>query len=428
MAPLVSKFIPRPAGNFSSTSPALTGLAALAGLVALPAVAQEIPRYSIAGETAALAKREALEGLPYSFQYGRLKAQFETGVNLEYNDNINLAEQGRQQDLIVRPQWNVRSFLPVTQVNALNFSVGVSPALYARHSEYNRVLITPGSELAMDLYVGDFLVNLHEQFSYTQDPISVGAISGSAVYGGFNNTAGVKVVGDLNKLILSLGYDHGTFLSSTKQFEQLNNSSENLNAHATLQLKQGWSVGLSAGGSFSAYDQAVLNDHRTYSVGFDTAWTVSPRLTLSADAGALFYEFDHNGSVGPTPNQQSYYAGLAAEHKLTKDATHSLRATRELQQGVSSDIIELWAVRYQADFPIATQTTCTPRFFYEHGRELKAVGGEQFQRFGAGFTVSRQLAERLRASAGYRFTVKDSDLATRSYHQNSVSLELNYRF
>ncbi|NBV21221.1 MAG: hypothetical protein EBS05_04770 [Proteobacteria bacterium] len=417
-----------PAPDFARLAPAAALLGVLGGMVTATALAQEAPRYSIAGEAAALAKRKALEEAPYSFQYGQLKAQLETGINFEFNDNVNLADLGRQQDLIVRPQVNIRSFFPVTQLNSLNFSIGVAPALYVQHSEYNRVLITPGSELAMDLFVGDYLVNVHEQFSYTQDPISIGSISGSAVYGGFNNTAGIKLVGDYNDLILSVGYDHGTFLSSTKQFEQLNNSSENFNAHATFQVTRAFSLGLTAGGGFNHYDQNFLNDHRSYSVGADSVLAVSPRLTLSLNAGAVFYDFDQTGTVGPTPNQQSYYAGAAAEHKLNQDMSHSLRLSRELQLGVSSDVVEVWSVRYQADLQLLERTYFTPKFFYEHGRELKSVGGEDYDRFGAGVGVTRQLSEKLRAGVGYIFTLKDSDLALRSYRQNSLTLDVTYRF
>lgn len=402
-------------------------LGVLGGLEATP-LAQEAPRYSIAGEEAALAKRKALEAAPYSLQYGRLKAQLEAGLNLEFNDNINLADVGRQTDLIFRPQVQLRSFLPLTAINSLNLSVGVSPALYVQHSEYNRVLVTPGSELAMDLYLGDYLLNFHDQFSYTQDPIAVGSVSGSAAYGGFNNRVGARLVGDFNELIFSLGYDHATFLSSTRQFEQLNHSAENFNAHGTFQFSRTFSAGLSAAGGFHHYDQNFLNDHRTYSVGADSVLAISRRLTLSAEAGVTLYDFDTGGTVGPTPDQRSFYLSGAMEHRLGQDLSHVLRVSRELQLGVSSDVVEVWSVRYQADLKVMQHTTVSPRAFYEDGRELKTAGGESYTRFGVGVGLTRQLSEKLRASLGYAFTLKESDLALRSYRQNSVTLDLSYRF
>lgn len=436
LSPIVKNYLSVNPEIGSAISPAsrmrpLSHLAAVLGViggVAGPALAQEAPRYSIAGEESALAKRAALDAAPYSFRYERLKAQIETGLNLEANDNINLADTGRQRDLIVRPQVQLRSYFPVTTINSLNLSVGVSPALYVQHSEYNRVLITPGSELAMDLYLGDFLLNFHDQFSYTQDPVAVGSVSGSAAFGGFNNRAGTRLIGDFNELILSLGYDHVSFLSSTRQFEQLDNAAETVAAHGTLQFNRTLSVGLSATAGFTHYDQNFLNDHRSYSVGLDAALAVTQRLKVSAEAGLSLYDFDSGGTVGQTPSQQSYYFGLSAEHRLGQEFGHTLRASRELQQGIASDVIEVWSVRYQMDFKVTQQTSLSPRFFYENGRELKAAGGESYDRFGCGAALTRQLSERLRGGLGYSFTLKDSDLALRSYRQNSVTVDLSYRF
>ncbi len=418
-------------GAKPTTAPRLARVVGFLGIIggfATAALAQEVPRLSIAGEEAALTKRKALEAAPYNLQYGRLKAQLDAGLNFEFNDNINLADVGHQTDLIVRPQLQLRSFLPVTAINSLNLSVGVAPALYVQHSEYNRVLITPGSELAMDLYLGDYLLNFHDQFSYTQDPVAVGSISGSAVYGGFNNRAGTRLVGDFNELILSLGYDHVTFLSSTRQFEQLNHAAEKVNAHGTFQFSRTFSAGLSAAGGYTHYDQNFLNDNRSYSFGVDTVLALSRRLILSAEAGINFYDFDSGGKVGQTPNQRSFYLSAAAEHRLGQDLSHTLRVSRELQLGVASDVVEVWSARYQAELKVAEQTFLSPRLFYENGRELKTAGGESYHRFGAGVGVTRQLSEKLRGGISYAFTLKDSDLALRSYRQNSVTLDLSYRF
>jgi hypothetical protein len=408
--------------------PRMVVVLGLIGGVAGPALAQEAPRYSIAGEEAALAKRAALEAAQYSFRYDRLKAQVEAGLNLEFNDNINLADAGRQRDLIVRAQVQLRSFFPVTAINSLNLSVGVSPTLYVQHSQYNRVLITPGSELAMDLYLGDYLLNFHDQFSYTQDPVAVGSVSGSATFGGFNNRAGMRLIGDFNELILSLGYDHANFLSSTPQFEQLNNAAEAVTAHGTFQFSRTFSVGLSATAGLTRYDQNVLNDHHSYSAGVDATLAVSQRLKLSAETGLSFFDFGSGGTVGPTPSQQSYYLGMSAEHRLGQEFGHTLRVSRELQQGVAADVVEVWSVRYQMDFKLAQQTSLSPRFFYENGQESKAAGAESYDRFGCGLNLTRQLSERLRGGLGYSFTLKDSDLAGRGYRQNSVTVDLSYRF
>ncbi|MDP9004420.1 MAG: hypothetical protein M3N12_06460, partial [Verrucomicrobiota bacterium] len=151
--------------------------------------AQDAIRPSLAGESAAEARRQAIDKIPYNLQLGPIKLRFSATVGLEYNDNINLAEDRtallpsptgpvlvttqKQDDLILRPQFNVNALWPITQLNTLKLDLGVGYAFYLDHSNYNTnsVLINPGSQLAFDIFVGDFRINLHDRFSLEQDPV-----------------------------------------------------------------------------------------------------------------------------------------------------------------------------------------------------------------------------------------------------------------
>ena len=61
---------------------------------------------------------------------------------------------------------------PITQLNTLKLDLGVGYAFYLDHSEYNTngLLLSPGSQLAFDIFVGDFRINIHDRFSLEQDP------------------------------------------------------------------------------------------------------------------------------------------------------------------------------------------------------------------------------------------------------------------
>src|SRR4029078_8705175 len=74
------------------------------------AFSQEALRESIAGEKAALARKQGLENGHYNFKAGPVKFLFDADLSVELNDNVNVAEQDRQEDLILRPQLNLRSF------------------------------------------------------------------------------------------------------------------------------------------------------------------------------------------------------------------------------------------------------------------------------------------------------------------------------
>ena len=71
------------------------------------------------------------------------------------------------------------------------------------------------------MFIKDWSINVHDQFSYEQEPTTWGAISGTARYGGFYNTAGFLATWDLHDVVLSFGYDHFNFVSATSAYDYL---------------------------------------------------------------------------------------------------------------------------------------------------------------------------------------------------------------
>ena len=57
-------------------------------------LAQDAIRPSLAGEAAAEARRQSIDKIPYNLQLGPIKFRFSATMGVEYNDNINLAEDG----------------------------------------------------------------------------------------------------------------------------------------------------------------------------------------------------------------------------------------------------------------------------------------------------------------------------------------------
>ena len=78
---------------------------------------QEALRESLAGSKAAEARELAIENQPYNIKAGPVSLLFDASLGIELNDNINLAETGRQDDVIFQPKLNMRAFWPVTQRN-----------------------------------------------------------------------------------------------------------------------------------------------------------------------------------------------------------------------------------------------------------------------------------------------------------------------
>src|SRR5207253_1607623 len=171
---------------------------------------------SLAGEEAAEARRQDIEHIPYNLMTGAIKYRISATLGFEYNDNINLSENRPESDFIIHPQVTINALWPVTQLNTLRLDIGLGYAFYLDHSsqDTNGVLLTPGSQLALDVFVGDFRINFHDRFSLQQDPISELQLSNVVNYGRFENSAGVSVLWDLNKAVATLGYDHYLYIST----------------------------------------------------------------------------------------------------------------------------------------------------------------------------------------------------------------------
>ena len=208
------------------------------------AYAQDAVRPSLAGQEASDAREQDVSRIPYNLLLGPVRFRVGATVGVEYNDNINYADDGSavvltplgptvirsspQDDVIVTPNLTLDAIWPITQLNTLRLDLGIGYAFYLDHSsnDTDYILIAPKSQIAFDIFVSDFRINIHDRMLLQQDPIQEGALSNVVNYGRFENTAGLSVLWDLNKLLLQVGYDHYNFVSTTNRFDYLNRNSE----------------------------------------------------------------------------------------------------------------------------------------------------------------------------------------------------------
>jgi hypothetical protein len=406
-------------------------ISALFALHAASASAQEALREYLAGESAAAARKQSIENQPANVRLGSASLLLGANLELELNDNINLTDAARQQDLILRPTLNLTASAPISELNAFYTSLDIGYAKYINYGQYDRVLIAPGSALGFDFYAGDFHFNLHDQLSYTENPIAQPALSGVADFGQFSNTSGLGVDWELNDLTLSLGYDFSRVISATSQFAYLNRNSDSVVGRATFrsELPVKWGVETSAG--FTYYDQTFLNNNLSLSLGAFADWQPTPYLHVKPRAGYVLYTFGSTGSNPQSPDENAYYAGLEVEHQLNEMISYTVEAGREIQLGVYSELLDLWYVRPHADLKIFRDVGTSARVFYEHGNETgKTVLNlnEKFSRIGAGISASYQLTPKLVLRAAYDYTIKNSNISVRTYHQNRITIDFSCQF
>ncbi|HEV2095871.1 MAG TPA: outer membrane beta-barrel protein [Chthoniobacterales bacterium] len=395
---------------------------------------QDAIRPSLAGESAAEARRQSLDPIPYNLMIGPIRFRFSSTVGFEYNDNVNLAEVGRQEDFIFRPQLNVNVLWPITQLNTLRLDLGVGYAFYLDHSQYdtNGLLLSPGSQLAFDIFVGDFRINFHDRFSLQQDPIEQVALSNVADYGRFENTVGVSVLWDMNKAVATFGYDHYNYVSTASDFDYLDRNAEVVSASIDFTATSTTGVGIESTYVKTSYDQNVLNDSDTYSVGAFVETQLTNYLKLRVAGGYQSINFDNSGTVRDFHDLHDYYANVLLSHRINSVLTHSIAIGHESQLGVNSNYISLNYIRHTATWNILYHTLLATELFYEDaddsGGEVFPFTAEHIHRYGGALTVGYQLTKHITLGARYQYTQKDSDQRLRDYRQNRVSVDGTYSF
>jgi hypothetical protein len=416
--------------------------------------AQDAIRPSLAGQAASEARQQDVSRIPYNLMLGPARFRVGASVGVEYNDNVNYAEVNEQDDVIVTPNLTLDMIWPITQLNTLRLDLGIGYSFYLDHSNYNTdtILIAPKSQIAFDIFVGDFRINIHDRMQLQQDPIQEGALSNVRDYGRFENTGGVSVLWDLNKLLFQLGYDHYNFVSTTSAFDYLDRNSDIFQGSAAFIVNPTITVGAEGNVVFTRYDQSVLNDNKDYSVGAFVEVELTNNLKVRAAGGYQWINFDHNFVTFslPTPfgtflipvpdhkDLESYYVNGLIGHRINATLSQTVSAGHENQLGVNSNYITLNYVRHTLTWNLIRNTLLSTEFFFEDAKESGGFAGifspvplgtpEHFHRIGGAITLGYQLTPHVTLGARYQGTSKDSNLLLRDYNQNRVSVDGTYSF
>jgi hypothetical protein len=371
------------------------------------------------------------ESLPYTFKSGDFRMTVTPSLEADWNDNVTLSKTNTLHDFILRPLLEFDGSYFVSQQNLLRFNVGVGYDQYLEHDEFSGMRLLSDSGIAFDAYVKDVRINLHYRFQYTQDPAEQASVANTGRYGGFDNTAGVFSTWNLRDLVFTLGYDHESFIASASEFDYLNRASELLFGRAGFSLHPRVTVGVEGTGSFTSYQQPVLNDNQSYSGGMFALWTPGSYFRIQAHGGYCGYLVDQTSQTITAVNQSAMYAALTASHQISEVVGYSVSAGHELRLGTSADLIEATYVRSSIDWQIMKNLAMSPFLSYEHGRQGQSgqtgALAEIYNWMGTGLSLSRPITRRLTLALKYRLTLRGSDVVDRGYTQNVVGLQLIYR-
>ena len=403
---------------------------------AVSLLAQAEPRESLAGAKAAEALKKQIAAEEYNLQYGPVRFQTEAQLGSGYTDNVFYSEKNRESDWLVKPEVSLRAWWPVSEYNVLRLSLGLGYEWYARNHVLNSdlPLVNPDSELVFHVFVGDFRIRLRDKFSYEESLFINSAAGENARFFNFNNVgqfarldnlAGGTVDWDLNKVILSAGYDHENFISTTTLFKYLNRASELLSGSASVLLGDKAKAGVEGQASWNNYStEAVLNDHWRATAGPFAEIPLVQGISLRAGGGYATAKFS---SAATSSDYDTYYA-YGRIRQETRLFTHAVTAGRETLLGDNANNLRNTYVRYSISTPIVAHTELGASFSANFAEEFGGPFREEFTYYRPGAHIGYQFHKYWRTDLAYEYFIKDSDLPLRDFKRNRVSWDVSFRF
>jgi hypothetical protein len=395
---------------------------------------QEALRISLAGDLAASARKQQESSVGYyNLLLGPVALRFLSGMEADYNSNIHLQSQGAEGDFIFRPGVNAQMDWPVTQINDLNLFVAAGYSAYLHNQNLNQFFVNPGSGLSFDIYAGDAVINVHDQVSITENAYQNQSAGGNTTYASLQNTAGLNTLWDLNKFVVTAGYDHGNYLELNSSQGQPDASSENFFLTGGVHPAPEILTGLEAGGGLINYSgsgtagSAATPDATQWNVGAFCTATISEYLDARLDAGYTEFLPDSAPTNFDSSAASGFYMQFLLTHRVNQFVNYTLSAGRSIDLQYGGQPYDRYDVRWQPNWNFLKDYTISTPLWWEYGTEVYFQSAS-YDQYGAGINVGRQITKKLSGSISDQFVKETSGQAGLAYTVNIVSLSLSYQF
>ena len=393
-------------------------------------LAQDALQNLIALDTGRELRQKQVASENYTWKSGDFRLLATPSLGIGWNDNINASSSGAESSFILQPKVQFDMTYPITDVNLLTLNLGLGYDEYFGHPKNSGWRINTGSGVAFDIFVKDFVINLHDRVSYSQDTSQNPEVANAPNFGNFENTIGLATTWLLKNASFTLGYDHQNTVSPEAAYDYQNNGAEILLARATFIVDPKVQTGLEGTVALTDYTQPVLNDNTAYSLGPFVSWQPGTALQLTARGGYTYYQFDQTSTTIKSADISTYYLDLTVTHAATEVISYGFSAGRNVELGYQSDATELWYVRPNVTWHIFQHISLLTGFTYEHGIQGAgdASGGlnEIYDWLGFNVGLNWPVMKRLTVGLNYRLTLRSSDLPDNGYSQNVIGLLFTY--
>jgi hypothetical protein len=392
---------------------------------------QEALRLSLAGDAAARANREATATIGYyNLLLGPVAWRVSSGLGLAYNDNVQLQEKNQLSDFIFRPNANVHMHWPVTERNSLDVALGVGYSLYLKNQNLNQFNINPGSGVSFDIYTGDFAINLHDRIYISENSYENPGANGNGNNARLENSAGTRVLWDLNKAVVTIGYEHANYMSLGSSQQQPNGASDNVFVNFGARIRPEILAGVEAGGGLVSYDQsasASSPNAMQWHAGVFCQAQISEYMSARLDAGYTVLSPDTTSTNVNVGDETGFYFQFSLSHRVNRFLNYTLSAGRSTDFGFYGLAYSHYFARLEPNWNLFRKYQISTPFSWGQGTQTYNKAAD-FDQFSMGINIGRQITKKLSGSISYQFVKETSSQAGLNYMVNIVGLNFSYGF
>ena len=373
------------------------------------------------------------ESPPGQPHLGPVQLSYGVYSGVQFNDNINLAQNNAQTDVILDDGLSFGAFWPATAQSQLNFNSGIGYNYYLRHPNDSYWNLAPGSTFNWSVLLEDWTLTIYDQFNYTHNVTQVASVSNVSGIPIFDNSAGLQGQWQPDHWLVVLGYSYDNYFSNEALYDYLNNFSDNFFARGAWRFANATQLGVEASSAITQFSKNIQPDSTSYSLGPYLQWQVTKAISNSLRGGWTYYSFAST-PMQPSGNLSSYYFGLDLNHRLTQFVSQSLSAQRSTSLGINSgsDYSQQYTVNYGVHWFATQWLRVDLNLTYENGQQpvngISTQNVENYQRYGVNPGLFYQITKRLSGTLGYSFWDKNSTIDGNSYKQNTVNFQLQYNF
>lgn len=411
------------------------------------------------------------------------------GLRVEYNDNVNTSPNDPIGDFIITPEVRFRFYWPYAERNSLDFNLGLKYDYYLQRSDLNEpnFSIDPGTILQFRMFVGDFMFTLYDLPSIQNTPPPDLGVVNVVNFSQLQNTIGLAVTWDLNKLLLNARVERSDSVSLNNEFTSENSTTYNFALEAAYMIAPALQVGARGSVSQTSYQENVMNDFRKYEFGLFAEGRLTNYTTFSFEAGLQRYEYFDTGtqsSTGPVVEAQPTpvptpaptpdpvtgvvpppapapapvavapsspvvvdqggdvtnveatagggdffgpYFRFSLFNRLNRYYDHSLIVALDTQSSAISNFTQVFNVSYQFSWRIHNHVTVFGMLGAEYGKYSGNDTGSYIN-LEAALAIQYQLFRDMFLRLEYRFFNKIGYEEIEGYRQNRISFYVEYQF